>query len=237
MRGRLLALVAAALALGGITAGLLGAGFLGAAPAAAAVEPGPSSVPALVVTSEPSGTVHLLVPGETVVWPVEVRTVREAVDSLQGQLSATGELAASGALSAEVLSCTAPWAGDRCRVGSRAVLPLTRVDRLPGVRENLQAGVRPSSTTSYLQVRVTYTPQSTNDTAGLLAVAVLRVDASGPDGGPDQAGSALADTGARLGVYGALAAAAVVAGLMLAGCASRRRRSERSTAALGGDHA
>ncbi|MDP9904653.1 hypothetical protein [Arthrobacter bambusae] len=184
---------------------------------------------ALVVISDGGDVTGQLVPGATVVWPVEVTTRIDRLDSLLGRLSVAGGLAHAGNVTAEVVSCLVPWLSDHCASGEHAVLALTPLDQLLPEPAALQAPPKPRPGTTYLEVRIrvasdAHLPEDATMTA------ILRVDASGPDGDtvshPTLSVSTLANTGASVCGYGVLAVAAIAAGLLIAGVAAliQRRR-------------
>lgn len=217
-----------------ILVGLLGSGAPAAAaasaPAAAAAAPPAAAAPAptpqpLTLTSDAGPRPFLLVPGQSTPWLVDVVADVSELDSLLGQLSATGPLARSDAITAEVESCVRPWARGICSSGARTVLPATALSALPAARAALEASAKPTPGTVHLQIRLALASDASIDTARNTVTAVLRVDASGTI---TEAGrpATLPDTGTRIGDYGVLAAGAVLGGILLAraGAALRRRR-------------
>jgi LPXTG-motif cell wall-anchored protein len=210
-----------------ILVGLLGSGTPAAAAAlapVAAAAPAPTPPP-LTLTSDAGPRPVLLVPGQSTPWLVDVVADVGELDSLLGQLSATGPLARSDAITAEVESCVRPWSGGTCSSGARTVLPPTALSALPTARAALEASAKPTPGTVHLQIRLALASDASIDTASNTVTAVLRVDASGTiteAGGP----ATLPDTGTRIGDYGALAAGAVLGGILLAraGAGLRRRR-------------
>lgn len=212
---------------------MVGAAAILPAPAAAAAT-APDGGPLTVISGGGAAT-HRLVPGATFVWPVEVTADVPALDALLGRLSVAGGLARSDDITAEVVSCAVPWAGERCAVGEHTVLAPTPLDRLPEARSSLQPTPRPGTT--HVEVRIHVESEARiPDDAGM--TATLRVDASGPDAaqadtadrsastGPALGLSALPGTGGGVPGYGGLAVASIAAGLLLAGLAAllRRRR-------------
>ena len=200
-------------------------GLLGSGTPAAASAPAPTPPP-LTLTSEAGPRPYLLVPGQSTPWLVDVVADVSELDSLLGQLSATGPLARSDAITAEVESCVRPWAGGTCSSGARIVLPATALSALPAARAALEASVKPTPGTVHLQIRLALASDASIDTASNTVTAVLRVDASGTiteAGGP----ATLPDTGTRIGDYGALAGAAVLGGILLARVGARLRRRRR----------
>jgi hypothetical protein len=169
----------------------------------------------------------------TFVWPITVTADVDRLDSLLGALSVRGSLARAEDLTAEVVSCPVAWAAEQCPPGEYSVLPPTALARLPLARAALQAGPAPRPGTTYLEVRVRVASDAHIPEDATLT-AVLRVDASGPDGpaSSDRALSisSLANTGG--GVYGVagLAVAAIAAGLVLGGAARLFRRRGRAHA-------
>lgn len=199
-------------------------GLLNSGTPAAAAAPAPTPPP-LTLTSDAGPRPFLLIPGQSTPWLVDVVADVSELDSLLGQLSASGPLARSDAITAEVESCARPWVGELCTSGAHVVVPATALSGLPAARAALEATAKPVPGTIHLQLRLALAPDASIDTTRSTVTAVLRVDASGTitgSGGPDR----LPGTGTRIGDYGALAVAAVLSGILLAraGAALRRRR-------------
>jgi hypothetical protein len=208
-----------------------------AAPAPAVAAASSGDGPLEVVSGGGTGT-HQLVPGATVVWPIEVTVRVPRLDALLGTLSVAGGLGRSGDVTAEVASCAVDWDGDRCPSGALTVLAPTPLDRLPQASAALQSAPRPGTTHVQVRIHVASDARIPEDAT---MTATLRVDASGPDapgtGGSGSGGSgsdatltitSLANTGAQVSDYGGLAVGAVATGLVLAGLAAliqRRRRT------------
>lgn len=197
------------------------------ATAASAATPPPTAPGPLTVTSPSAPGVQQLVPGQTTPWLVDVVANVDQLDELLGQLSVSGPLAHSDAVSAEVIACRVPWRGRTCASGQHLVLPATPLSAAQQARAPLQAAPRPAPGTTHLQIRVALADGADIDTAADWMTASVRVDASGPTPGATGSGD-LPDTGYRLGEAVWLAVGAVTGGLLLAFLARRRKRATRA---------
>jgi hypothetical protein len=205
--------------------GALAAVCCTAAPAYSAT-PAPAPGPLTVSTRSAPGA-KVLVPGEPTPWLVDVAVDAAELDTLLGRLSVTGPLAGSESVSAEILTCRAPWAGEVCAQGEHSVLPPTPLPALTAASVPLQAAARPSTGVTHVQVRVRLAADADIDTASRTLTATLRVDAAGPSR-EHQRVDELPDTGLRLGGTALLALAAVSGGVLAALLAGRRRDRSRA---------
>lgn len=187
-------------------------------------------VPLQLVT-EPAGTMHLLAPGESAVWPVMVTTNVTSLESLTVQLTARGPLAelskssgARKAVSVEVQSCRTPWQGARCASGPKLLLAPTLLGELTGSAIDV-GDTPPVARDAYVVVRATLNETAGTEMQGLSAQLRLTATAAGEQSGeavPSSSGT-LAKTGAGLFPFAALAALSVIAGLAVAAGARWRR--------------
>ncbi len=206
-----------------VAAGLAATGIavVGSTPAAGAPA---DETPALVLITDPPGTVHELRAGVPALWDVGVTVRRMPVRTLVAVVAAEGRLAVGDTYvpaEIEVRGCAAPWRGTGCESGERLILPATATDRLSGASEGLTDPSRPVPPRVWVQARVTLPSDSPAGTAGELRVR-LTVDAFGADPVPGRS-SSLAGTGSSPLGAGLLASAAVVAGLAVTALVRRRR--------------
>ncbi|MFP3466387.1 hypothetical protein [Leifsonia sp. SIMBA_070] len=206
----------------------------GAPVAAARADTAPGGQPAPLVVTGGGGPTHQLVPGATFVWPLEVTTDVDQLDSLLGRLTAAGALGTSDDITAQVVSCPAAWVDDRCAAGEHEVLPATPLDRLPAERAALQSAPQPRPGITHLEVRI-HVASDARLTGDAALTTTLQVDASGQDApgshpvDPALSSASLADTGWSIGGYGALGLAAIGTGLLtawIAGCLRRRKEAD-----------
>lgn len=190
----------------------------------------PSPSGPMWLTTDPPGTVHVLSPGETSTWSIDVTANVDELDSLLGRLSISGPLVDTGAATASVVTCTVPWTGAVCAGDERTVIEPTALGQIPKGRANLQNGRRPLPGVTHVQVRVTLARSAGIATAARTATAVLQVDASGQSNeqagsssppGTAPAGTGLADTGLDVTGFAALALIAVLAGILIARAGAR----------------
>lgn len=218
--------------------------FLVAAPAAHA-----AADPSLKLSHEPAGTVHFLSPGESALWPVGVTTQVQTLQSLVGELSASGPLTdvsdngGSASVTVELASCRRPWQGFSCGDGRHQVVAPTSLSELTGPASALTDPDESIPSDVFLIIRVTMRPDAPQDLQGLSTEVGLSVTATGdnsavtptppatptapatPIAAPAPAAptGVLAYTGSRLAGSGLLAALAVGSGIALSAIAHRRR--------------
>lgn len=196
-----------------------------------------TSGPALVLSSDPPGTVHGLAPDVPTPWNVGVTVRRMPVSTLVGIVTSQGGFdSAAGQVpaSVELLGCSQAWVAMTCASGERVILPQTDAAALTGDPAALTDPTRPIPAQVWVQARVTLAADAPQPTVGQLDVR-LTVDASGADstappapgtGGSSVVGSgpsSVAETGSSVLGPALLAVAAVTAGLAIVGFVRRRR--------------
>jgi hypothetical protein len=210
------------------TVALVSLGLLCSAPASAATD-GPD----LILTHGGSNPPAVLAPGSTSRWSIGVTARAVTLHDLRMRLLADGplmELAASDesarVVTVGVRSCTTAWAAAVCRSGENTVIPTTTLSSLGGATSlanpdgGIPAGVE-------LLLEVTLSPSAGNSVQGLSTRITARVDAAGEPAGPhDFPGTALADTGFRLGIFALLGLGTVLAGALASKLAGARAAAD-----------
>lgn len=213
----------------GMLAASMASAAVGAAllrPASALAEQSGSDPSALILTTEPPGTVHDLEPGSPALWNVGVTLRRMPVGTLVGMVTADGGFTSSDVASVpaalELLGCSVQWQDQVCTTGARVILPSTTTSGLPRASLALADPAKPVPAQVWVQARVTLDTDAPAATAGELKVR-LTVDAMGAERPASGARSSLADTGTSPLGAGLLALAAVSAGLAVVALARGRR--------------
>ncbi len=186
---------------------------------------------------EESRNTFVLVPGETALWPLGVRTRAPDISTLRMTLESDGRVATVTpefvqALTIGVQACSEPWQDAVCPTGARTLVKQGPLDHSGTRTANLATGGGKIPEEVHLLTGVTLAKGAPKSVQGSSITLRVGVHAHGPDSGdspdrgagdpqgdgsatPNDSHGSLPNTGVDIALYGLLGLAAVLAGMAL----------------------